>query len=258
MVFHLPEGADAGAVRARLLPLARRINEELDRCGFPLCKGGVMASNPRWCLSLAEWRRQFADWIYRGNAQDILHAAIFFDFRSVHGDGSLADDLRHWLGPKVAATPRFLHYLAANALENRPPLGVVRDFVVASGGSYPNTINLKMNGATPFVDVARIYALAGGLAQTNTVERLRAAGGGGRFSPEEVEAWSQAFSFIQLLRLRRQHLEPDEAGEAGEAGNRVDPDRLNELDRRILKESFRQARKLQTKLALDFGLYGRV
>jgi CBS domain-containing protein len=255
IVFAPPEGEDAAEVRARLLPLARRINEELDRCGFPLCKGGVMASNPRWCLSLPEWRRQFADWVYRGSAEDVLHAAIFFDFRSVYGDAALARELREWLGPTVAANPRFLHYLAANALENRPPLGVVRDFVVASGGDYPRTINLKMNGATPFVDAARIYALAGGLGQTNTLERLRAAGGAARFPPEEVEAWAQAFSFIQLLRLRRQHLEPD-AG--GEAGNRVDPDRLNELDRRILKESFRQARKLQTKLSLDFGLYGRV
>ena len=33
---------------------------------------------------------------------------------------------------------------------------------------------------------------------------------------------------------------------------RVDPDKLNELDRRILKESFRQARKIQSRLKLDY------
>ena len=31
-------------------------------------------------------------------------------------------------------------------------------------------------------------------------------------------------------------------------------DSLNDLDRRILKEAFRQARKLQTRLALDYHL----
>ena len=31
-----------------------------------------------------------------------------------------------------------------------------------------------------------------------------------------------------------------------------DPEKLNELDRRILKESFRQARKLQLRLKLDY------
>jgi CBS domain-containing protein len=32
------------------------------------------------------------------------------------------------------------------------------------------------------------------------------------------------------------------------------PDDLNELDRRILKEAFRQARKLQSRLAMDYQL----
>ena len=48
--------------------------------------------------------------------------------------------------------------------------------------------------------------------------------------------------FIQLLRLRHQHLE----GEPGRQGdNLIDPEQFNELDRRILEESFRQARKPQ-------------
>jgi CBS domain-containing protein len=255
ILFEPPLGLDAAAVRARLLPIAEQINLELDRCGFPLCKGQVMASNPSWCLSLGEWQARFADWIDRGNAQDLLNAAIFFDFRPVSGDTTLAGSLRGWLGRAVAQRPRFLQQMAANALENRPPLGFVRDFVVASRGAHARTVNLKLNGASPFVDAARIYALAAGAPHTNTLERLRAAAGHARFSSEQVEAWGQAFAFIQLLRLRRQHLEADASTDSG---NHLDPNRLNELDRRILKESFRQARKLQTKLALDYNLYGRV
>jgi CBS domain-containing protein len=60
-----------------------------------------------------------------------------------------------------------------------------------------------------------------------------------------------ALHFIQLLRLRRQH-EEIESGSA--LDNLIDPDTLNDLDRRILKEAFRQARKLQTRLALDYHL----
>jgi CBS domain-containing protein len=255
IIFEPPPGADPEVVRARLLPSAEQINRELDRCGFPLCRGQIMASNPRWCLSLAEWQGRFADWIERGDAQALLHAAIFFDFRPVSGDASLAEALRSWLNRAVARRPRFLQQMAANALENRPPLGFVRDFVVATRGEHPRTVNLKLNGAAPFVDAARVYALAAGSAETNTLERLRAAAAHARFSIEQVEAWGQAFAFIQLLRLRRQHLEPEAPPDAG---NHLDPDRLNELDRRILKESFRQARKLQTKLALDYNLYGRV
>jgi CBS domain-containing protein len=64
-----------------------------------------------------------------------------------------------------------------------------------------------------------------------------------------MEAWIDAFLFIQLLRLRIQH-QQSEAGSG--LSNRVDPDSLNDLDRRILKEAFRQARKLQATLEKYF------
>jgi CBS domain-containing protein len=51
------------------------------------------------------------------------------------------------------------------------------------------------------------------------------------------------------MRLRHQHLE-QEQGRAGD--NYIRPDQLNELERRILKESFRQVRKLQQRLKLDY------
>lgn len=38
------------------------------------------------------------------------------------------------------------------------------------------------------------------------------------------------------------------------ASNRVNPDQLNNPDRRILKEAFRQAHKLQSGLASSFNL----
>ena len=68
---------------------------------------------------------------------------------------------------------------------------------------------------------------------------------------DELDAITDGFHFIQLLRLRSQHLdtEHDSPGD-----NKIDPDTLNELDRRILKEAFRQARKLQLRLKLDYQL----
>ena len=36
--------------------------------------------------------------------------------------------------------------------------------------------------------------------------------------------------------------------------NRVDPDSLNQLDRRILREALRQAQRLQSSLALRYQL----
>jgi CBS domain-containing protein len=150
---------------------------------------------------------------------------------------------------RTTTTPRFLHQMAVNALRNRPPLGLVRDFVVASEGEHANTLDLKLNGTTPFVDAARLFSLASGAGVTGTAARLRAAGPKLNIASAEIEAWISAFFFIQMLRLRGQH-EENQAGE--EMDNRINPDELNDLDRRILKEAFRQARKVQARLALDY------
>ncbi|CAK0767050.1 CBS domain-containing protein [Gammaproteobacteria bacterium] len=247
ILFQAPPGVEREALRERLLTLAERVNQTLADCGFPLCRGRIMASRREWCLSLEEWKTRFATWIDQGTPQDLLFAAIFFDLRGLWGEVALAEELRQWLMRKIISTPRFLHQMAANALLNSPPLGLVRDFVLSGEGELAHTLDLKMNGATLFVDGARILALRIGSAHTNTPQRLRAAAAAGRLTQDEAETWIQAFLYIQLLRLRQQHRQPD-------AGNRIDPGQLNGLERRILKESLRQAGKLQSRLSLDYRL----
>jgi CBS domain-containing protein len=242
---------DADAIRARLLPFALRVNETLARCGFPLCKGGIMASNPQWCLSVAEWRRQFSLWIDSGNPEALLHSTIFFDFRGLHGDTALADELRGWLLGRTAANARFLHQMAANALRNQAPLGWLQDFVTASDAAHRDTLDLKMSGATLFADAARIYSLAHGIARTNTAARLNEFGARQGLAAREVQAWTEAFDFIQMLRMRHQHLQN---AQGAPMDNRVNPADLNALERRILKEALRLARELQRRIALDYGL----
>ena len=247
LIFAAADDAQREALRA----FALRVNYRLDACGFPLCKGGIMASNPKWCLSLADWQQQFTQWIDHGSPDALLHASIFFDFRPLTGDAALALDLRAWLNRAAQKNPRFLHQMAGNALRNRPPLGVVRDFVLSEDNAHPHTIDLKLNGATPFVDAARIFALAAGSPQTNTAKRLREAAHALHIPDTELADWNRAFHFLQLLRLRHQHgqqragIPPD---------NHLDPDTLNPLDRRILKEALRQARKVQARLAMDYTL----
>lgn len=238
----------AEAARKVLLPAALRINQDLDACGFPLCRGQIMASNPLWCLSLDEWKEKFADWIDHADAAALLNATIFFDFRALYGAAELAGELRSWLTQYALGNNRFSLQMTQNALRHQPPLGLVRDFILSSGGEHPHTLDLKVNGVTPFVDAARIYSLAAGVTQTNTLERLRLAGKQLNIPDAEVEAWVDAYRFIQLLRLRHQHRENSRGREMH---NHINPDNLNEMDRRVLKEALRQARKLQTRLAKD-------
>lgn len=252
IVFLAQPGTAADKLRGRLLPFARAVNQSLDACGYPLCVGDIMAGNPQWCLSFEEWQQRFDDWILNSDPQALLNAAIFFDFRLINGREQPVDELREHLQGRAAATPRFLRQMAEQAVTTRPPLGILSDFVTEESAEGRGTLDLKKSGARLFVDAARIIALAAGVTHTSTAERLRQGGSKLGMDPDETSAAVEAFYFIQLLRLRRQAAGDGRADRA--ADNRIDPDNLNEVDRRMLKESLRQARKLQSRLSLDYGL----
>lgn len=233
----------------RLLEFAQDVNRDLDAVGFPFCKGNIMASNPELCLTLEAWEEKFDHWIRVPEPQALLNASIFFDFRALYGATHLADRLRVSLLRMAKGNPLFLRMMAANALSVQPPLGKIRDFITDLNAEHPGCVDLKTYGARLFIDAARIFALATGVHNTNTVQRIKLSSQRMGVAAEEAAAIVEGFNYIQLLRLRHQHFE-EEHGRPGD--NFVNPDQLNELDRRILKESFRQSRKLQQRLKLDY------
>lgn len=251
ILFEAADAAEAEAIRNRLLPLAQRINQDLARCGFILCPGQVMAGNPALCLSRAEWSRRFAGFIQSATAEHLLAATIYFDMRVLWGPEEGCRQLRRELLERIADTPLFQRLMADNALRRRPPLGRIRDFVVARRGAEKDTLDLKEQGLTPFVDGARLLALAHGIEDCNTLERLRQLVARGVIEPRDGAAYEEAYQFIQLIRLQ---LHQQQARQGRPYGNRLDPDDLNHLDRRILRESLRQAQRLQSSLALRYQL----
>ncbi len=247
IVFAAASAAEAEDLRRKFLPFAAAVNAALDACGFPLCTGQIMAGNPAWCLSLDEWKQTFGRWISVPEPKALLNASIFFDFRPLYGREELVLELQHWLLQRTKGNTAFVRAMAVNALEQEPPLGWWRDFRLSGGQDYPHTLDLKGQGIRLFVDAIRILALAHGVEQTNTVERLRGVRPALGMPVEEAAAMAAAFYQIQRLRLQNQV-----SGEFPAAANRLNPDRLHKLDRQILKEAFRQARTLQQRLRLDY------
>ena len=247
IVFAAASATEAADLRQRFLPFAQAVNLALDACGFPLCTGQIMAGNPTWCLSLDEWKQRFGGWMSVPEPEALLNACIFFDFRPLYGRDDLVTELQHWLLQRSKGNTAFARAMAGNALLQEPPLSWWRDFRLGGNRDYPHTLDLKGQGIRLFVDVLRILALAHGVEHTNTIERLRGVREALRMPLEEAAAIAAAFYQIQRLRLQNQV-----SGEFPEATNRLNPDRLHELDRQILKEAFRQARILQRRLRLDY------
>ena len=249
LLFSAADGSEADAHRTRLLAFAREVNAALDALGFPLCTGNVMAGNPELCLSTEEWKAKFLAWIRAPTPQALLNANIVFDFRPLHGDAALGDALRNWLFGYTQANPAFLRLMVQNALAVEPPLGLIRAFAVDDEPAVKGTIDLKTRGTRLFVDSARVFALAHGIADTGTAARIRLAGARLNVAARHIDATVEAFHFLQLLRLRQQ-----DRPAAGGDPNRIDPYALHEIDQRMLKEALRQAKQLQERLRLTYRL----
>lgn len=241
------EADAAEADRPRWLAFGREVNQALDACGYPLCKGGVMAGEPACCLSVAEWRERFAGWIEHGAPQDLLNASIFFDLRPLAGRAALAAPLLDDLRSKPGRVPRFLKQLADNMLHRSAALNW-RGRIDTHERDGREWVDLKLRGTAIFVDVARLYGLAHGSSQHGTRGRLLAVAPLLNAPTRESEAWVTAFEFLQMLRLQAQL-----AGGNADHPNEIELRALNDIDRSMLKEAMRVARGLQQRVALDYG-----
>jgi CBS domain-containing protein len=239
--------------RPALLAFAREVNDALDVCGYPLCKGNVMAGNPECCLTQREWLQRFSDWIDHGAPEDLLNASIYFDLRPLAGATGLATSLKDTIVREAARNARFMKQMGENALRNTPALTWAGGIdTQAQGGQQ--VMDLKQHGTAIYVDAARLYAMAHGIAATSTRERFAAAAQAMGVPAQESEAWIAGFEVLQLLRLQVQ-LERDsrEAVDAPDGNpNLVDVPALNDIDRRVLRESLRVARRLQQRIQLDY------
>ena len=229
--------------------LAERVCGGLDRAGFPLCPGEVMASNPAWRHTTSGWMRRVADWVGAPEPEPMVHAQVFFDIRAVHGDRALLEPIRRDMLARARANARFQAHLARIACEWQPPLGFFRGLVVARRGEYRNTLEIKAGGIAPVVQIARLHALAAGADDVATLDRLDAAAVAGVVARGDAENLAEAFRFLRGLAYRHH---ARQIAEGHEQDNNVDPSTLSTKDRHRLRAAFRIIAGAQDALALRY------
>lgn len=207
----------------------------LDLCGYALCTGDIMASNPRWRQPLKVWKENFSDWINKPKAETLLHLSIFFDLRGIYGDNALAKQLNQHIRQEAKQHPRFLSHMARNTSQRKPPLGFFRQFVLDGEGKQSRTFNLKERGISPIIDIVRVHALACGSDRLNTLERLKDIEAAGLLPAGRAKDLALALEMIGLVRIRSQK-DQIEAGE--EPTNHVNPENLSSFEKRHLRDAF--------------------
>ncbi|HMK35254.1 MAG TPA: DUF294 nucleotidyltransferase-like domain-containing protein [Desulfomonilaceae bacterium] len=228
---------------------ARKAVEHLQACGYPQCKGDVMASNPRWCKPYSVWCNYFDEWISTPQPKEVSVATAFFDFRPSHGDLALGFDLRRRLTVLAQRHYIFLMHLAGDCLRNWPPLSFFRNFIVEKNGEQCNRLDLKTRGILPFVNFARLMALRYGIEETNTLGRLEVLSEQGRISGEFLQDMREAYEFQNQLIVVHQ-LDMMEMGVIPETY--IEPATLSDLEKRTLKEAFAVINRMLAFLKHEF------
>lgn len=245
-------GGDDGATHDDYFAaLAASVNKGLDDCGWVYCPGDVMAQNPQWRQPLAQWQRYFSNWINEPEEKALMHANIFFDLRLIYGDARLAAGLQAFVRDAAQRNQLFLALMARNAQQFAPPLGFFRRFVLDRSGVHRDTLNLKLHGIIPIVEIARIRALACGQSDGNTRRRLRAAARAGELTQADSASLIDALDLIERLRLEHQNRQM-RAGDPPD--NHLSPTDLSPFVRHNLKTAFGQIRRSQAALLTRFGL----
>jgi len=249
IIFKDVPSAQEAEVQKFFLGFGERVCALLDRVGYAFCTGNVMAQNPQWCQPLAAWKNYFDDWIHTAEAEDLLQASIFFDFRAGYGETAYIEELHQHLFSSLGGWSGFFRHLTENALYFKPPLGFLRNFVVESKGKHRNSPDIK-SAMTPIVDLARIYALKHGIDETNTLDRLHQLHLKNVFTRDQFEELERAYSFMMQVRLARQVTAI--LDEENPPDNYINPKKLTHIEQTMLKEIFKRVEKFQASLGFEF------
>ncbi len=230
IVFDDMGDAESGSpVETYFKRLAKELNEALSSCYHRFTQdGGLLEGRIR---SFSTWKDFFKAWRNIEKQSGIM--PDFFEIRPLRGDGHRVLLLRDYLLEQAAHDKDLMDFLAAETVENRPPLGFFKKFVVEKTGEHKNELNIYQKGLKPLVDSVRIFALEKGCRDLSTMKRLRKLQQ--RFSIEKADDISQAFDYLLAVLIHNQ-LRQIEEGLGPD--NFINPDTLSTLEKKTLKESF--------------------
>ena len=231
--------------------LARFVSDGLDACGYYYCPGDMMATNPRWRQPVKAWRDYFAGWIREPDPMAQMLSSVMFDLRPIAGETSLFEGVHAKTLKRARKNSIFRAHMISNSLKHTPPLSLFRGFALIRSGEHKNTLDLKLNGVVPIVDLARVFALEGAVEEVNTRERLQLAHEAGKISESGVRDLVDAYDLISTMRLRHQ-AEQIRAGEKPD--NFLPPSQLSDLERNHLRDAFAVVKTMQSALAHRRGV----
>jgi CBS domain-containing protein len=229
--------------------LAKYVCDGLNACGYIYCPGNIMATNDQWRQPLKTWSKTVDRWMRTPTEQAVMEVSIFFDIRAVYGDKMLVKSLQDHMLKHTQSNSIFLAALAQNVLSTPPPMGIFRRFVVEQNGEHVHELNLKNRGVMPIIDIVRLHALANGLIEVNTLDRLRALVDCKAMTIVDSRNIQDALQLLMQLRLTHQ---AQEIVKGRSPSNYINPASLSKIVAKQLKDTFGIVKEAQQGIKLKY------
>lgn len=228
----------------------KRVNRNLDKVGYPLCGGEIMARNPLYRKTLSQWKRQIEHIVSKPTEKAARWSNVVFDFDTLYGSDGLTLELRRHVLEQIQEQPRLLKMMTDDDAEGRPAIGLFNRLITTTSEDKIELIDMKRNGLRIIADGARIFALQNGVASTNTSDRLNALVRVGKLSADFKDSIQEAFEEILDLVLTHQIRQ---ARRHDPINKLVDPAKLSRQSRSTLRMAMRAVKRFQEKLQDDYA-----
>jgi len=247
LIFNDVQENDLQRVRRYFLKLADGVCAKLDKAGYPFCPGGIMAVNPKYCLSISEWKDCFTDWITNATPESILEVNIFLDIFCPFGDHDLVNDLMSHIMKLTSENPQFFIYFAKNCLTYKAPLNLLGHIKTETRDGL-KTINIKEN-LKPLEILARIYALKLKITKPGSVSRLRKIIETENIKKDSFQEMIYVFDYLWRIRFSNQI---NSHADLRSVNDELDLNTLSSIERQNLRNVLSLISDFQTKLSFDF------
>lgn len=249
LIYENIEVARQDEVKNYFLKLAKKVSKSLNLIGFEYCGADMMASNPRWCLSIDEWEKQFTRWINEPGDEEIRLSSIFFDYRPVFGNHALSEQLTDCILGQLNKNQIFLTSLGNNTLRKPTPLGFFRQFLLEKNGEHKDTFDIKVRALMPLIDAARMIILDHGVRSfNNSIQRYEKLV---ELEPQNAELYSDCIEAFKVFL----HYRTKQGLTNKDSGRFIKLESLSKADRILLKSSFQAISDIQELLKIRYNLY---
>lgn len=245
-----PSDDDQESVAEWFERFCKRITRNLDRVGYALCPGDIMASNPMYRKTLSQWKKQISHITRKPTSKGARWANVLFDFDTLYGNDALAAEVRRHILGCLEKSPRLLKMMAEHDAEGKPAIGFFNQLVTTTKDESGEWIDIKRNGLRIIADAARIFALQNGVAARNTSDRLNALVRLGKLSDDFADSVQEAYEALLDLLLSHQIAQ---AKSAKPLNKLIAPDKLSRQSRSTLRVAMRAVKRLQEKLQDEYA-----